>query len=277
MSFNFEGYLSEETKILSKDIYHNNKEYFNLVKDYNELCHRFKFNIEIHDKNAQEVSISGLYILLLNSLASIYELTLRGLTSDAKVVIRSMVEKLIKLKFCSLDYSNAIQYIQQDEIKRLKWMRIIKENKIKGFSEQVTQSISEDDIKIMHDHLKKHKIKALPNLEVLSKEVGLEELYSYVYRLFSEEIHANPRTIEDLFEYNEKNDIRTVKWYPDVKKLLPEIRLILMTSIDIIDKTLNILFDLYNTKDKKDPRTTQYMMLNETLLKLSTTNNLQMK
>ncbi|MEN2765847.1 DUF5677 domain-containing protein [Ornithinibacillus xuwenensis] len=261
MSFNYEGFFSKEVEGLSEDIYDSNRKLFVILKEYNKLGHKLKFDLKIHNNNAQEVTVSGLFILILNNLYSIYELTLRGLTKDAKIILRTMVEKLIILKYCSLEYKNSVQYLQQDELNRLKWMNTISENKIKGFSGGVLQSVTKEEIIELKAKIEESNIKKLPKLEDLSQIVGLEEMYSYVYRLCSSEIHANPSTIESLFLIGSNNEINTIKWYPDIEEVKNDSNLILVPCIDIVDKVISVLIKLYEV-DNLENYEKEFSLLN---------------
>src|SRR5690625_4734034 len=146
MSINYEGFLSDEIIEVEKRIYEYNKAYFDLVELYNNFSHKLKFKIKIHRFNAQEVTVSGLFILILNSVNSIYFLTKKGLINDAKILTRTLAEKTIIMKYCSLYYKNSMQYSNQSEYNRLKLLHAIRGNNIRGFSDHLINSVDFEKI-----------------------------------------------------------------------------------------------------------------------------------
>ncbi|GEL78467.1 DUF5677 domain-containing protein [Tenuibacillus multivorans] len=271
MSFNYEGYLSEQVKQIEIEIHQKNQTFFSLYEDYNKFAHRLKFKLNIHSHNVQEIAVSGLYILTLNSFNSIYILAKKGLVNDCKSLTRALVEKLINLKFCALHYDNSIQYVNQNEFRRLKFLNIIKDNKFKGLNDEITESIDFfDEISKMKAHIAKKDIKEIPTVEELANMVGYPDLYSYVYRIFSDEIHANSKVIEKFFSLNEDEEIETLKWYPDLENIHDDVRLVLITCMDMLDRVLNIVFELFDIEDGLDESSKEYVQLRQSLEELST-------
>lgn len=273
ISINYEGFLSDEIIEVEKRIYENNKAYFNLIERYNRFSHKLKFKINIHRHNMQEITVSGLFILILNSINSIYFLVKKGLINDAKILTRTIAEKTIKMKYCSLNYKNSIQYFYQSELRRLTLLYAIKDNRIKGFSDELINSINLEMIDEVKSNIEKNNIAKLPSTEDLAAITGLPDLYSYTFRLFSDDVHANPQILDNFFQTDKNNEITQINWYPNLNRNA-EIRIILITCVDIMDKCLNVIFELFDSDGKLKLNNIEYSKMRDMFIKCAQRNQI---
>lgn len=225
MSINYEGYLSHEIEKIQQDILNKHGEYFELALNINKLCHTIKFELNVRSKHIQEVTAATLFVSLLESFDSVYILLSRGLVADSNVLLRSMLEKTLRLKYIALDYDNSIAYYKAYELQRLKLMNVVLNDKHGIYTEEVKKSISKRDLQELKKKINDERISDLPSNEELAKLTGLEMFYGYAYRLLNDYVHSNASLVERLLEA-EEGEIKSLHWFAYFKDISDDIRTI---------------------------------------------------
>lgn len=249
MSIDKEGYLSKDIHEIEARIIQNSENYFRLLKKINKHSHLLKFQLNIHKDNIQQLTAALLFISLNDSLSSIYLLTSKGLLSDSNVILRSMLEKTIKLKYICKTYENAWEYIYRSETNRLKLMNVILNNP-EVFSEEVKKGISN----LMRDQLKKEiEEKGIPKekrIEELAKQTNMEIYYHNVYRITSSDVHSDFKSIEKKMFFNEENEVVSINWMSLPDNITQDVEATLFTAISLVCHGIETINDLFEINDK---------------------------
>lgn len=251
MTINEKGYLSKDIYKIKREILKENSEYFKLARQTNKYVHNLKFKIKVNNQNAQEILTSTLCISLLESLSSIYILLSSGLITDSKVILRSMLEKTIKLKYIVLSYENAIEYIQQDEINRLKFMNVILNDKSNSFNKAIKENVSQQERDLLRKKIEEQDIPKPKSLEFLAEKTGMISYYNYVYRILSSNVHSDSRSIEDYLKFDEKYKITQLKWLSVFRDINEDIKTIMYTAITLMLLGIESLNNIFSIEDSK--------------------------
>lgn len=213
MPFDENGFLGQDADAFAEQIEKAHIDFFRLCYDINKFAQKTKFRFEIHNKDGQEVITACLFIRVLEGCQAAILLVKRGFSTDARALIRIILEALILLKICCEDSEFIPRFIQTDERKRLKLMQIAHKYTDELFSllrEHATQEI----ISELSENIKQENIKGLI-IEQLSEKAGMKHYYDTVYRLASDHVHTSPRTLERYVEANEEGDIIEFKNAPN--------------------------------------------------------------
>jgi hypothetical protein len=65
MSFDENGFLSEDIETFSSTVQEKYKDYFTLCYDVNEFAEKVKFEFNIHNDNGQEIISSCIFLKIL--------------------------------------------------------------------------------------------------------------------------------------------------------------------------------------------------------------------
>ncbi|NIK11209.1 DUF5677 domain-containing protein [Alkalibacillus almallahensis] len=235
MSFNDEGFLSEDANGLRNEVMESNKDLFSSYKKQNQKLHELKFKITIKNRDSQDVIIAGFFISLLNSISSIYYLCSYGLVDDAKRIIRSFTETFIKLRYAALSDSSADQIIKQDLIKRKKWVNVIRSNELGAFTDELVTQIKEIDLDSIKKEIEDENVTPLPDVEEMAKKTDSHDIYSYLFRIFSGSTHTGVKEISKFFNFDENHDISELIWYPKTDEIIEEVNILMRTMISLME------------------------------------------
>lgn len=249
MSLEYEGYLSEEIDELGKIIFNNSRKGFDLLKKINNYSHSLKYQLDIHNTNIQEISVTILFVSLINSLSSLNFLLQKGLIDDSKIILRIMLEKTIKLKYLCLDYEHARHYVLESERERLKLMNVVLSNP-DVFSEEVKQSITEEERDLLKKEILENNIPEKKSIEELSKLTGMQLYYQNVYRILNTNVHSNFKSIERKLGFNSNNEVISINWIFPPEDLKNEVDILLFTANTLACTGIESVIDLFEVNDK---------------------------
>lgn len=250
MTIDNEGYLSNEIEEIQKEIVKRSREYFDLAEKVNKHAHSLKFKLDIHNQNAQEVTSAPIFVSILESFNSIYILSSKGLVSDSKIILRSMLEKTIKLKYIFLDYENAFNYLRQSELDRLKLMNVVLNDKLGTFSETVKKGFSQQDRDLLQKQIENEQIPKPSTIEYLAKKTEMLVYYNNVYRLLSDDVHTNSRSIDRYFHTNDAGNIIQLNWFSSFNENTSDINMVMFTAIALLISSIETINELFSIKDK---------------------------
>jgi hypothetical protein len=207
------GFLGKEAEKIAMQITEKHNEFFSLCHDINNFAQELKFKFEVNNQDGQKVIATCLFIRVLEGFQAAIILTGRGLTLDAKVLIRAVLEALILLKICCEDKEFISEFIKSDDVRRLKIMNVTRKYRGQLFS-LVKEYATEEVVSDLKSKINKENIREL-QIEDLAKRAGLPIYYDTVYRLFSDNVHTSPRSLEKYVATNEKGDINEFCHGPD--------------------------------------------------------------
>ena len=209
---NEEGFLSEHLEPYRQRIRAKHQPHYELAFEINKVCQSVKFKMHVHSRDGQEVFGAALFIKLLADVQAAVLLLERGLSSQARSILRVAIEALIILGKLSKSYEFVEALIRLGEQQRLKLVRAIQRNPspdLDSLRSEISEEIIHDIEQIVGD---------IPNesLEQWARELGLLQLYDVGYRLFSNDVHSKPRAIEHHLEVNEDGEFAVINWGPQL-------------------------------------------------------------
>ena len=246
MDFNEKGFLGTAIVEFSKSVEEHYAAFFEACSRINELAHAVKFELEVHNKDGQEVLAATLFLRLLNGFQATVILSRLGLVTEAKIVLRSALESLFILRLLCKDEKFLAEYVGSDEVRRLKWMNVASQSKSPLFNElrsYATPSVRQE----LEEKIKRNNWKELKPNDVAHR-AGLLEMYEADYRLLSEEVHTLPRSMQYLLKADEAGDVSMFDWGPSAEG----IEYVLVTAIRSLFIGLVAVTELFKVNKTED-------------------------
>ncbi len=139
MSIDELGFLSPEIELYRQKIRQRDAEFFNLVERAGRCCHAAKTKFQVHNQDGQEVCAVGLFLKITGDVEAATLLLERGLTSQARSLLRVAIEgSIILAKICE-QYEFARAYAIVAEQERLKLIKGIKNDQRAGYENLRTE------------------------------------------------------------------------------------------------------------------------------------------
>jgi hypothetical protein len=236
MSFEKEGFLSQEAEEYKSKVINDNQGLFHLCFELNTLAHGFKYDLQVHNQDAQEMILGCLLIRLLNNFQGIVILTNYGLVIEAKILLRSMLETLFILKICCEDKDFINKYIKSDQVYRYKLLNIPENNPDRIF-DALREYATKDIKKQVKENIKVDNIKEFEIYE-LAEKAGLKSHYDSAYRLLCNTSHSGVRSLEEYLVLDEKREVQILNSGPIEK----DFDLVLITAMDNLCLGLHCIF-----------------------------------
>jgi len=170
----------------------------------------------IHEADDEKLCFSTcLLIKASNTFEAICLLIEKDLTIDAKALVRNLIEDAIVFKNICLDESFFEEYIKCDILKQLPMINSWVDNfEILSKYNDTLKEESFRQRKKELDNMKNENnpMQALTKIKELAKRAKLEGLYEITYRLLCEDVHVNPRSLQEYFLLDMDNTISGYKW-----------------------------------------------------------------
>lgn len=226
MSINEEGFLSEEIKKYINQIISKYQSFFTLGQEVNQSTHKVKYELEVHNEDAQQMVSACALIKLLNNFQSIYILCTYGLIIDAKIILRSMFETLFILKLSCEDVEFVKKYVEADQIYRQKLLNVAKNNP-GGVFDETRQYATEEVLNKIKQDIDANDIQEL-KIEQLAQRAGMKAHYDTSYRMLCNPVHSGARSLEGYLMFDGNKKVSGLNFGPaDV-----DIDLVMITAID---------------------------------------------
>jgi hypothetical protein len=241
MSLDDAGFLSEDIVNFQKQIREQYAKYFDVIHRVNAFCQQAKFRLSVHTRDGQEMIAACLIIKLLNDMQAALLLAERGLASQTRTLIRTGVEAFIILaNVCSVD-GFWRSFIYSDQIARRKLLVAIRDNPSTWFDE-VRSHVTPELIDQLNQEIREHGITE-EKIRQLAHRVDLMVLYDGPYRLYSQNVHSSPRSLEEYCQFDQNEELAGFVWSPQTQGL--EAELTVIPRIMILGfVAVNELFDL---------------------------------
>lgn len=206
MSFNDHGYLGKQSEVFAKEVEKEFAYFLAFAYKINRVAHEFKFRLNVHSKDLQELICASFFIRTLNTFAGIIRLSRLGMTTDAQMLLRPMLEGVIKLKNCArdpqfCDYYRKTHWLNQ----KPKLNEIIQRAKV-GKSVPMDPKEVAERVKDLEKNIGDHNVNP-PDLKALADKVGLEDTYFYILRTLGDVLHFDPKTLEGPLTSNKEGEV----------------------------------------------------------------------
>ena len=217
-------------------IFTDNEPFFEILAELGQATKLTIASKPIEANDATELVSSCLFTKSINTCEAIIRVCRAGCVSEAKALIRVLLEAAVILSFIEKDSANLQKYIdasKHEKIKRLQ--NIIK------YPEYLGDLIADNEIehlialrKQIHTEIQNNKI-AKKNIREWAAVAGMLETYIIAYDLFSEDVHIDPTALERYILKDENDNISKI----DVRSVdLLDLRHVLFTCFDIFSKIL---------------------------------------
>lgn len=238
--FNFNGYLSPEIPGWTKNQQFDKNEFYSLCIELNRFAQKTLYKLEIHNEDVQELLVSTLFIRCLGIFqASIISIE-KGMIIEAKILTRSFLEILFRLRAISISKDNAIDFIRQHYVKIKKHI-----NKLNSLSKKTQSKIKLSELpekykevvnEIESSNIKEH------GPSYYAQKAKLMDIYNTAYSLFSDQVHSN---VSDLESYLVIENDKVISFnHGPTKENLNEVLNTLSESMIYILEDLSITFKL---------------------------------
>jgi hypothetical protein len=246
MPFDNHGFLGKQSTAIIEGIKRRYVDYFSLCHELNSYAENSKSKFEVHNKVGQEVIAACLYIKILEGFQATVLLSERGLNSEVKVMIRSILEALFLLRVCCKDEGFIPTFVLTDELKRLKIMNIshqYSEGLFSALREYATDEIRNE----LKTRIDEKNINDL-HISELARNAEMAGDYDTVFRYCSEYVHSSPRSLEKYVKIDINGNISELLHAPDEE----DMELNLLTIADYLIKALHCMFILFKIDNNND-------------------------
>lgn len=138
-----------------------------------------------------------------------------------------------------------ISYIESDQVKRLKLLRVMKDSQAAIFDE-VRPKIQNELIDRLAREVSENGITE-DSAGKLATRCGLKPFYDSMYRLFSQDVHSAPKVIESFCYFNTKNELISFFHGHEKEDIIAELTTIprlMYLGVFAINKLFNLGIDL---------------------------------
>jgi len=246
------GFLGESMKEWINEIRSKYSDFFELAIDMNEMCQKVMFDLDVHNRNSQEIIIASLYIRCLSTFQGLVLLAERGMMAQARILARSLMEALFTL--CALSKKSQLfdVFIKEDKRNRLTYLRKYREFHGGKLPENVSQEEIEELEKELETEIKENGIQKR-RTEQWADDAGMKSWYLTAYPVLSDSVHTKVRDLEEHLWIDEKGEVSELLWGPDNRG----IDKIIMTGIEAMHYALGstlIFFRLQRDGEMKELR-----------------------
>lgn len=256
MSVNESGFLSPEIELYRRSIRQRHAEYFNLVVRASQCCHAAKTKFQVHNKDGQKIFAVGLFLKLTTDVEAGTLLLERGLTSQARSLLRVATEgSIILAKICE-QYEFARVYAIMAEQERLKLIKGIR-NDGRAEHGKLRTRLTDSLVKSIEATVAGQPTK---DLKRWATDVNMAPIYLRQYRLFCADVHSGANSLTNFFILGAAGEVTGIKWGPELEddchgELLEAVRL-LLTGLGLAAKLFKVDVD-----NEADPIYEEYKRL----------------
>lgn len=196
MPFDYNAFLGEEINYFTNETEINNRELYDLLYDFNRFINEKKYFIKHTSAIVKDNIILALFCKLIQTYNSIVLLAQRGLISDSKTLLRSLLETSINHNAIIYDEDYFDDYLGKGAIESLKLASQVKKNP-SFFTEKIINQYSDEIIcklKVEAD-----KVRRINNIE-LSDVAKLKDVYVGLYSTLCLDVHGNIKAIDKLLQ-----------------------------------------------------------------------------
>jgi len=243
---NQEGFLSPDIELFEKNI---EKEYSLLLeklKSYNMFFQETAFKIKGRKNELAHWCLLALYIRSLSTYQSIIILSKKGITTEANVLLRSLVEIQYIIVALSKYPALAKEYLGQEaiEMKKIlknsrKWSDKISKDTL---LHEVEDKLQEVEKEIDLNKLKKYTIKDFAQ----SADLLLD--YEIYYAILCLTGHSNIYDVKKHFVFDDNGIISSFNWGPDKNN----INTVLGIATETMFRLLSPLRDVFEVNIEDD-------------------------
>lgn len=253
MSIDDQGFLSEDILEYRDQIRQQYARYFDFIYRVNAFCQRAKFGLDGVSTNEQCLMALRLLSKLLADTQGAVLLIERGLSSQARTLLRAACETCIILRRVCQKKAFHRLYSKAEKLTLVRWNKATLKDKSAAIN-QIREELRRHGITLKTLTEKEEKLKksGVKRLEIgeLAKAAGLSGLYYSAYTLYCQDTHASPDMLGAYSSPDPTGDFEDVSFGPitdnleDALVLIPRLMILGFCSInELIGLNLGAEFD----------------------------------
>ena len=236
--------MGDEIEEFSLENYQKHLALFEVGYDINKFSIRVLYSLKIDRDNGQQVIGCSLFSRIHNGYQAILLLYRMGLETEAKVILRTILEASFVLKAISDDVDEVTNFVNTDKRKQERLLKSIFEKDRLNIYEDLRKSLSREQLDNLKQEIKEDGIKDIEVYEWANK-AQLDVYYAYVYKTLNSEVHTDIRMLEKYLEIDEENyEITGINSLPSDR----DINRSLFTAYSIMLIALNCLNKVFELK-----------------------------
>lgn len=240
------GFLGKDIDAVRESIKSINKEYFQYLDKLNAFLQNIKYSFKVNENDIQKIIVVCLFLKAIETMQAMYILCSYALKADTNILARALYENIVKIKYCFISEEHSKKYLYSDLNKSIKLANVTKSHpylleKSGKTLESIDKRIKEIEAEIKE--LGSHK--NVEGIETMAKAVGEEKLYNSFYRIVCDDVHSNPRVLDQYFSAEKEPKFL---WGPKDK----DVKIPLLTAAEFILKIAPKYIDLFDLKAKKN-------------------------
>ncbi len=250
MIFNEQGFLSLEMETISNNIYNENKTLFDFWYKLNKFSVKIMFDLKILDNDDQQIIGVQLFSKISRGFQTIVLLYKNGLNTEAKIILRTIIETLYILKSITekLEYAKDFYYSYLINSKNL--TEEILKNEFNAFDSLI------DKLKIEDLEKLREEIKTLNAKKITKKEwairSGLMKKYHCAYKVLCSDTHPDVKNLQQEFLDVEKGEIMSINLLPKTNGIKEAFRTAGSVLIDGLKCVCELTEIEFNKEFEKD-------------------------
>ncbi len=209
------GFLSEEIESVVEHARDGNKELFDRLYRVNDHALSIQHRVVVAPEDMQGLVIATFFSRTINSIQASVILIERGLSSQAKVVLRAAMESLFGLRAC-LDEEFCERLVAADAVKSRKHFRKAEQLVQKGVIPDVNGVLTEDLLAQIEVDIAETNARDITTAEI-AKAAGLHDWYLGMYAMFSASVHATVRDLREYMRVDGKGEFAALANVPDLE------------------------------------------------------------
>jgi hypothetical protein len=237
--FDETGYLGEGIRQFQQTTLATFNSFFTLSRDVCSFARTKVLQLKWDNTDGQKVLSCCLFSKILNGVETSHILNTYGLTHEGRVILRSVLEGYFYLRASVSDAAFVNEYIQADNLNRLKLMEVAKKYNHPPFTD-IKKYATDEVIKSLREKIKTENIKEVKPWNVAQK-LGLQHMYASVYRLLSTDIHSSVRSLEQYMRTGATADVESLDWGPQSEDVPQNLSI----GIDTLIRSLECLDNLF--------------------------------
>ncbi|OAI09686.1 DUF5677 domain-containing protein [Methylomonas methanica] len=255
-------FLDPEGQAVKQELHSKFASYFSFAYGLNRYANELSSNASISDGDLQQLLLAPLMLRGLTTFQGCILLLERGLSAEAKILARSLLEILFRITAIAKNRENAEIYVLEDQPFRRKLI-----NKSKLLSPCLRQSFETEQTEHLAREIKsdiEERNIAEKSTQWWAQEAGLSDLYNSAYPIFSLAVHVGSRELESHLVLDKDRRIVAMKIDADTTNLDLVVISACESLLLVFEAASTILPE--NSKIKMSIFKTELAKLNETFM-----------
>lgn len=231
------GFLGSEISEWIRIIREKHSDLFVFAADVNSLGTEVLVGLTPNNLNLQETLSAVLYLRCSNSYQAAVILAERGLTPQAAILIRAMLENVFILVAIIRSMENAKLYVKIDTLMRKEAAKRFRRPDASGVlpEDQLTKHEVEIDLQIKELGARKVQVREW------AERADMLPYYEVVYFVLSDPVHLSPRNLQRHMDVDEEQNVTGMHYGPEIKDL----EMVLMAGADLMLRSAEAVSSLF--------------------------------